>query len=245
MAIIEVCANSLASALAAQKGGASRIELCENLIAGGTTPGYGTLKLVRERLDIQIHVLIRPRQGDFHYTDDEFEVMLQDVKLCKQLGIDGIVVGCLKPDGSFDLEKMAILKETAWPMSANCHRAFDMCCNPFHALDELINLGYDRILTAGQQNSVPEGIGLIKELVNYANGRIVIMPGSGIREYNILQIMAQTGAIEFHLTGHKTVESKMKYRQESIFMGGIPEVPEYSVLETDAEVIRRIVDLVS
>lgn len=245
MYLIEVCANSPASALAAQQGGAHRIELCENLFIGGTTPSYGALKLTREKLSIRMHVLIRPRGGDFCYTDPEFDTLCEDIRICKELGIDGVVVGFLKPDGTFDLEKMAKVRDLAYPMSLTCHRAFDMCRDPFQALEDLIGLGYNRILTAGQKNSAPEGAELIAQLIQQAAGRIILMPGAGIRETNIVDLMKQTGATEFHVTGQKPIESPMIFRQVGVYMGGSPVVPEFSHNQTDAERIKTMVQLLN
>lgn len=239
--LIEICAAHLQSALAAQEGGAKRVELCDNLYEGGTTPSYAAIKIAREKLEIGLNVMIRPRGSDFCYSDLEFELMQEDIRICKQLAADGVVFGILLPDGNIDIAKTNRLIELARPMTVTFHRAFDMTPDPFKALEEIIELGIDRILTAGQKNTVPEGIELISELVKQAGDRIIIMPGSGINEQNIKQIRDKSGAREFHLTGRKPVESRMTYRKEGIFMGGLPGIPEFEINLTDEMRIREIV----
>ncbi|MBN2172677.1 MAG: copper homeostasis protein CutC [Bacteroidales bacterium] len=239
--LIEVCAAHVQSALEAQKGGAKRVELCDNLYEGGTTPSYAAIRLAREKLNIGLNIMIRPRGGDFCYSDLEFEIIKEDIAVCKKLGADGVVFGILLPDGNIDLDRTKTLVDMANPLNITFHRAFDMTPDPFRALEEIIGLGIHRILTAGQQNTVPEGIDLIKKLVENAKGRIIIMPGSGINEANIRQIRDSTGATEFHLTGRNPVESKMKFRKAGIFMGGFSQIPEYEISITDHQRIREIV----
>jgi len=241
--LIEVCAINIQSAIAAQKGGAKRIELCDNLFEGGTTPSPGTLQIVRELLDIEINVMIRPRGSDFCYSDLEFEIMKRDIEFCKTLGVDGVVFGILLPDGNIDIKRIKQLVEISRPMSVTFHRAFDMTPNPFRSLEEIIELGIDRILTAGQKNKAIEGKEIIEKLISKADERIIIMPGSGINEDNILELKKETGAREFHLTGHKKTDSKMIYRKKEIYMGGIPQVHEYEIRVTDEKCIRKIIEL--
>jgi len=243
--LIEVCATSLQSALNAQKGGAKRVELCDNLYEGGTTPGPGTLHLARKKLHIKLHVLIRPRGGDFLYSDLEFEIIKQDIEFCKEIGCDGVVIGFLNADGTIDIEKTVEAIKLARPMSVTFHRAFDMTRDPLESLDQLMLLGADRLLTSGQKNKAPDGKELIGELVKKAGEKIIIMPGSGINEENILMMHEFTGAKEFHLTGQIQVESKMKYRKESIFLGGLKEIPEYSIAETEVDRIRRVTNIIN
>jgi copper homeostasis protein len=243
--LIEVCASQVQSALAAQEGGAKRVELCDNLFEGGTTPSYAAIKLSRAKLKIGLNVMIRPRGSDFCYSNLEFEIMKEDIQVCKKLGADGVVFGILLPDGNVDVARTKHLVDLARPLSITFHRAFDMTPEPFKALDEIIDLGIDRILTAGQKNTAPEGVELIGQLVKKAGNRIIIMPGSGINEQNIKEIRDRTGAKEFHLTGRKWIESKMKYRKEGIFMGGLSQIPEYQVSFTDAERIRKVVNQVN
>jgi copper homeostasis protein len=243
--LIEVCAAQVQSALAAQEGGAKRVELCDNLYEGGTTPSFAAIKIARAKLNIGLNVMIRPRGSDFCYSDLEFEIMKEDIRVCKNLEVDGVVFGILLPDGNVDVVRTKLLVELAKPMSVTFHRAFDVSSDPLKALEELIHLGVDRILTAGQKNTVPEGIDLINQLVKKAADRIIIMPGSGINEKNIIEIRDKTGAKEFHLTGRKWVESKMKFRKEEIFMGGLSQIPEYQLSFTDAERIRKVVNRIN
>jgi copper homeostasis protein len=243
--LIEVCAAHFQSALAAQIGGAKRVELCDNLFEGGTTPSLGLIRYAKNHLSISLMVMIRPRGSDFCYSEEEFEIMNEDIRICKELGIFGVVFGILLPDGNVDVERTRQLVELAKPMNITFHRAFDMTRDPFRSLEEIIDLKIDRILTAGQKNKVPEGINLIKQLIKKAGNRIVIMPGSGITEQNIREIRDETEAREFHLTGRNFAESQMKFRKEGIYMGGISGIPEYSISLTDASTIQRIVSLIN
>ncbi len=240
--LIEACTTSVTSAIEAQKGGAKRVELCDNLYEGGTTPGYGTIKTARELLTIKLNVMIRPRGQDFCYSDIEYQIMKEDIEVCKSLGADGIVLGILKPDGNIDVERTAKLIELARPMSVTFHRAFDMTPDPFKALEDIILTGADRILTSGQTDKAVDGAELIKKLVEKAGNRIIIMPGSGINEDNILEFQQKTGAKEFHLTGFKFVDSRMKFRKNGIYMGSLPQIPEYEMRITDTRKIKMAVD---
>jgi len=243
--LIEVCCAHLQSGIEAQEGGALRIELCDNLYEGGTTPSYATIKKAKEKLNIDINVMIRPRGSDFCYSDDEFEIMKEDIRICKKLGVYGVAFGILLNDGNVDVARSRQLVQIAKPLSITFHRAFDMSPDPFKAIEKIIGLGINRILTAGHKNTVPEGLNLIAQLITKAAGRIIIMPGSGINEENIQEIRDKSGAVEFHLTGKKTVESKMQFRKQGIYMGGLKEIPEYSINFTDAERIRKIVNLLN
>jgi len=241
--LIEVCANSIASAMAAQAGGAHRVELCDNIPEGGTTPSYGCLAEARRLLYIRLHVIIRPRGGDFCYTGDEFRTMKKDIGMAKDLGADGVVFGLLNPDGTVDTRRSGELLNLARPLSATFHRAFDMTRDPFEALDAILAMGFDRLLTSGQKQKAPEGVELIGELVKRASGRIIIMPGSGIDESNIQCIRDQTGAGEFHVSARKQIESPMTFRKENLSMGGLSSAHEFSHLVTDAERVRKLVEL--
>ena len=190
---IEVCATSLDSAIAAEQGGAKRIELCDNLIEGGTTPSAGSIITARRNLKIEIYVLIRPRGGDFLYNDIEFELMKEDVIMAKKLKADGVVIGILNKDGFVDMKRTKELIKLARPMGVTFHRAFDMCADPFKTLEQLIELNVDRILTSGQKNTAIQGTELINELIKRADGRIEIMPGSGINFDNFSEIVNKTG----------------------------------------------------
>lgn len=237
--IIEVCVDSVESAIAAQDGGADRVELCDNLIEGGTTPSDGAIAVARERLSIKLHVIIRPRGGDFCYSDLEFEIMKRDILRCKALGVDGVVIGLLTPDGDIDVARSRELVELARPLQVTFHRAFDMARNPYQALEDVIATGADRLLTSGQEPSVIEGLDLITELVQRAGDLIVIMPGCGT-ERNMNKAVTLSGAQEFHVTGFGTVESPMRYRNPRIYMGGALYPPEYARQVTDASKIRAL-----
>lgn len=241
--MIEVCANGLQSALNAQKAGAGRVELCDNLFEGGTTPSPATIRLARRYLDIGLNVLIRPRGSDFLYDELEMELIREDILFCKDAGCDGVVVGFLQTDGTIDEATTKEIVELARPMEVTFHRAFDMSRDPFKALEAVIRTGADRILTSGQKNLAPDGRELISELVKLAGNRIIIMPGAGIDETNIERMIRDTGATEFHLTGMGMLESKMDFRREEVFMGGLPQIPEFEIAATDVEKIRGVVDL--
>lgn len=242
---IEICAANVQSAIAAQEGGANRIELCDNLFEGGTTPSFATIKTAVEKLDIDIMVMIRPRGSDFCYSELEFEIMKKDIDRCKNLNVSGVVFGILQPDGQVDLERTRELVEYSWPLQVTFHRAFDMTPDPYEALEVIIEAGASRILTSGHRNTAPEGLDLIQELVKKASDRILIMPGSGINEENIKMIRDTSNTNEFHLTARVPHESKMTFRKEQIFMGGLPQIPEYKIFISSSERIRNIVSLVN
>ena len=209
--VLEIATSDFETTKSAVKGGADRIELCANLNEGGTTPCYGTIYQCRERFDVLLYPIIRPRGGDFLYTDDEYEIMLHDVKLCKQLGCDGIVIGLLNKDGAIDKKRTAALIEIAYPMGVTFHRAFDRCRNPLEAMEQLIEIGCERILTSGQQPTVNEGMELITELNKIADHRIIIMPGSGVRLGNIKLLAEKTGCKEFHSSLRSRTKTKMEF----------------------------------
>lgn len=240
MPVIEVCVNSVESAVQSQEGGADRVELCDNLFEGGTTPSAGSIALARERLRIKLHVIIRPRGGDFLYSDLEFAIMQRDIETAKALGADGVVIGLLTADGEIDAARTHRLTELARPMSVTFHRAFDVARSPREALETLIDLGIDRILTSGQEESVLEGAELIAQLVTQAGDRIIIMPGGGFSERNVARIVAQTGVKEIHVTGFADVESQMRYRNPRVFMGGTLRPPEYQRAVTQARIIQDL-----
>lgn len=237
---LEVCIDSFDSAVNSQTAGADRVELCDNLYEGGTTPSMGVINLVRENLSIKLHVIIRPRGGDFLYSGAEFDIMKADILKAKEAGVDGVVIGLLLPDGQVDTKRTRELVELARPMSVTFHRAFDMTPEPFIALDEIIAAGADRLLTSGQKNMVPDGVKLVKDLIDHADGRIIIMPGAGIDEDNIAEVAEKTGATDLHVTGTEIVESRMTFRKEGIYMGGLPEIPEFTRLVANVEKLRRI-----
>ena len=239
--ILEVCCGSLASGIAAQECGADRIELCDNLYEGGTTPSFGTLELSREKLSIDINVLIRPRGSDFVYSEEEMEIIKRDIVKCKKLGINGVVIGFLTPAGDIDVQRTREIIELARPMSVTFHRAFDMCRDPYTALEQLIDLGVDRILTSGQKNMAPDGSVLIADLVNKAGDRITIMPGAGLEPENIAEFHAKVKAKEYHSTLWDKVESAMEFRQEGLYMGGLPRIPEFHWMRANPEKIRAFI----
>jgi len=242
---LEICVDSVESAINAQIAGADRVELCDNLIEGGTTPGFGTITSARNNLDIGLQVIIRPRGGDFLYTDLEYDIMRRDIEICGEMGVNGVVIGILYADGNIDIERTARLIELARPMSVTFHRAFDMCSDPFKGLEDIIATGADRLLTSGQKEKVPEGSDLIQKLVAQAKNEIIIMPGSGIDESNIALIAGITRAKEFHLTGRKIIDSEMIFRMQGVTMGGSEEVSEFTRKVADPERIKAIINILS
>lgn len=237
----EICANSVESCLAAEEGGAQRVELCAGMLEGGTTPSYGEIKAAREQIDIRLHVIIRPRGGDFLYTPLEIGIMENDIRIAKELGADGVVFGCLTPDGDLDIPQMTRLVNASQGMSITCHRAFDYTRNPEQSLEELVDLGVSRILTSGQQPKAIQGAPLLAKLVQIAKGRIVIMPGSGVNENNIAELARITGATEFHFSARGSKSSGMRHRNPALSMGGNDLVDEYSHPVTTVEQVRRTI----
>jgi copper homeostasis protein len=223
----EICANSAESCLAAQEGGAWRVELCAGISEGGTTPSYGEITTARELISIKLHVIIRPRGGDFLYTFAEMKSMERDILVARDAGADGVVFGCLTADGNIDAKATNRLLQAATGLSVTFHRAFDKCIQPREALEQLVELGCNRILTSGQKSTAEAGIPLLKELVEQAGDRIIIMPGCGISEENIARIATQTGAKEFHFSARENKESGMTYRDFEVSMGGTVTIDEY------------------
>ena len=214
--VLEIAAFSIEAALNALAAGADRIEFCENPMEGGTTPSYGSLLLLSQLTKQPVFPIIRPRGGDFLYTDREFQVMQNDLMACKQLGFKGAVIGLLKSDGSIDTKRTAALVQAAGNMEISFHRAFDRCKDPFVALEQLIDLGCKRILTSGQVPNVGNAIPMIQSLIEKANDRIVILPGSGVRADNIAKIVTATGAKEMHSSARKAMASKMEFNQPTM-----------------------------
>jgi copper homeostasis protein len=241
--ILEACVDSIEGALAAEAGGADRIELCAALSEGGLTPSAGTIAVARQRVAIAAHLMIRPRGGDFLYTDVEFASMQRDVEMAKRLGAAGIVLGLLLPDGSIDLARTRQLTEQARPLSVTFHRAFDMTNDPEKALTDLIALGIDRVLTSGHAPTAAEGIDLLTKLVKQAGDKLAVMPGGGIDETSLAKILKTTGASEIHVTGTREVDSGMTFRKPRLYMGREPGASEFSTTVTDADRIRTMVDL--
>jgi copper homeostasis protein len=239
---IEICVDSVEGAIAAERGGANRVELCDNLLEGGTTPSAGCIKLARTQLRIGLQVIVRPRGGDFLYTLTEFEVMAEDVRTAKNLGANGVVIGCLTAAGDIDLERTRALIDLARPLNVTFHRAFDMCRDPKRALEDLIGLGVDRVLTSGQEATCLEGQDLIAELHRQAAGRIIILPGGGLTPRNIKRVVDATGVTEVHLSARATVQSAMLFRNHRCFMGGALRPPEFNWKATDETSVRAVVD---
>lgn len=236
--ILEACVDSVESALAAARGGASRLELCGSLVIGGTTPNPWLFQEIRKHTDIRIHVLIRPRFGDFCYTEEEFILIREAVREYKKLGAEGVVIGCLNPDGTMNMEQMKILMEEAEGMSVTLHRAFDVCADPYETMEQAISLGIDTILTSGQKNVCTFGTELLKDLVEKSAGRIRVQVGSGVNAEVIREVYPKTGATAFHMSGKKTLDSEMKYRKEGVNMG-LPSLSEFEVWRTDENAIRE------
>jgi len=242
---IEACVNSVESAIEAEIGGAYRVELCDNLHDGGTTPSVGAIDAARTRLGIELNVMIRPRGGDFLYSELELEIMKADVVAARAAGANGVVFGMLSPDGAVNVEQTRQLVDLAGPLSTTFHRAFDMCADPFAALEVLISLGIDRVLTSGQRASAAEGAALIAELVDSARGRIIVMPGVGIDAANIADLIRLTGAREYHVLAEHPVDSEMDFQNPHVFMGSGAAQPEFERPVTDSEAIRAIVEAAS
>jgi len=213
---LEVIAFNIESCILAEANGVSRIELCDNQADGGTTPSYGFIKAAREILSIELYPIIRPRGGDFLYSDAEFNIIKSDVLLCKELGCDGVVIGLLNANGTVDKERTKILTSLAYPMGVTFHRAFDRTSDMFEALEDIIDCGCERILTSGQKPAAFEGKENIKALIEKADKRIIIMPGSGINSKNIVEIAQHTGATEFHSSARNFIESKMQFSQPTM-----------------------------
>ncbi len=213
---LEVIGFNIESCIIAQQCGAHRIELCDNPGDGGTTPSYGFIKAARQFLHIDLYPIIRPRGGDFLYSDAEFNIMRTDIKICKESGCDGIVIGLLNADGTVDKKRCSILVQQAYPMGVTFHRAFDRTPDAYKALDDIIDIGCERILTSGQMPNALDGSELISKLIERSDERIIIMPGSGIRSDNIIEIAKRTKAVEFHTSARISVESKMKYSNENM-----------------------------
>lgn len=244
---LEICANSVLSCVEAQKGGAYRVELCAGIPEGGTTPSYGDIAMARELLNkTKLNVIIRPRGGDFLYSELEHQIMLKDIEICRNLGVDGVVIGCLTAEGDVDIPRCKELVDAAGEMNVTFHRAFDMCHNPFQALEDIISLGCKIILTSGQQPKAEQGIELIAKLVQKAGDRIVIMPGSGINAQNIAKIARETGAAQLHLSARQSIESQMIYRNPNLKMGGTNVViNEYEQNITSAEKVKNTLNILN
>lgn len=238
---VEICTNSAESCLQAQLGGAYRVELCAGIPEGGTTPSCGEIAVARDLIQIKLHVIIRPRGGDFLYSETEQQAMFKDIETARSLGADGIVIGCLTRHGDVDMELCKRLIEKAGSLNVTFHRAFDRCRNPFENLEKIITLGCQRLLTSGQQANAEAGIPLLKQLVKQAGERIIIMPGCGVNENNISKIATETGATEFHFSARHTLSSGMLYKNSGISMGGSICINEDEITRTSAERVKQTI----
>jgi copper homeostasis protein len=236
--VLEICAFNLPAALVAQGAGADRIELCAGPEEGGVTQSAGLIRMAREKLQIPVYPIIRPREGDFLYSAEEFTVMMRDVEFCRGLGCDGVVIGMLLADGRVDQVRCGRLVEAAYPMGVTFHRAFDRAVDPFEALETIIGIGCERILTSGQRPVAMEGAALLRELVREADERIVIMPGSGVRASNIAELAEKTGAVEFHTTARIAVPGGMEFVNAAMR-------EDLSMVMPSEEEIRRIREIIS
>lgn len=239
----EVVVYNIESALKAQEGGADRIELCDNPAEGGTTPSPGVVEVVRQNVSMDVYVMIRPRGGDFCYSRYEFHAMKRDIFQFQKLGVDGFVFGILKPDGTLDKERCKELIDKARPLKCTCHRAFDMTRDPFEALDDCIEVGFERILTAGQRPKAPEGADLIRQLVESAGDRIKIMPGSGVNEDTVKALVSKTGAKEIHFSATADRQSPMVFRNEAIAAMGEQGSSEFVLRTVDPLRVRKMREL--
>lgn len=242
----EICTNSVESCIAAQQGGANRVELCAGIPEGGTTPSYGEIATAREVLThTKLHVIIRPRGGDFLYSPIEIKTMLKDIEIARQLGADGVVFGCLTADGEVDMTVMQELMAASRGLSVTFHRAFDVCRDARKALEQIIDLGCNRILTSGQQANAEAGIPLLKELQQQAAGRIILLAGCGVNEGNIRRIAEETGIEEFHFSARESIKSGMEYKNEAVSMGGTVHINEYERNVTTAERVKKTIHAMS
>lgn len=238
--VLEACVDSVKSAIEAEKGGAQRVELCSNLIIGGTSPGAALFRQVRKNTNLRIRVLLRPRFGDFRYDEYEYEMMKEEVAMYRDLGADAIVTGILKSNGDLDVERMKELIEIAGDTPIALHRAFDVCRDPKTALEQAVELGIITILTSGQKNAAWDGRDLLKELVEQSAGRIEILAGAGISPATIEKLVPYTGVTSYHMSGKITLDSAMKFRRDGVSMG-FPGFSEYEIWQTDQKNIRGAV----
>lgn len=242
--LVEACVESAEAAVGAAEAGIGRVELCENLVEGGTTPSAGTIRLTVERLPIPVFVMIRPRGGDFVYTDLEFEIMRRDIAVARDLGAAGLVLGLLEPDGTIDRGRTARLIDAAGPLPVTFHRAFDVTRDPLEALDALIELGVARLLTSGQRPRAVEALPLLRTLVRHAAERLVVMAGGGIDADNAAEIARLTGARELHAWAPARFESPMQFRNPAVVMGRSYEPEDYARFTADRSKLGRIVEAV-
>ena len=238
--VLEACVDSTESAVIATLAGANRLELCSNLMIGGTTPSIALYKQVRKKCNNRIHVLIRPRFGDFCYTEDELEIMCEEIRTFKKMGADGVVIGALAPDGNIDWDAMQRMIAVADGMWITLHRAFDMCRDPYMELEQCIGHGISCILTSGQENRCLDGLDCLKKLVVMAGDRIQILVGSGVDAGVIERVYKETGAKAYHMSGKEVLDSKMMYRKDNVYMG-LDGLSEYTIWRTKKENIESAI----
>lgn len=237
-AILEVCAFNIQSCLIAQRAGAARVELCDNPIEGGTTPSWGTIKQVREKIDILLYPIIRPRSGNYFYNDDEFEIIRQDIVTCKDLGCNGISVGVSTIDAVVDTERMKRVVEWAFPMGVTCNRVIDSSPDVFKALDAIIDCGCERVLTSGGKSAAPDAGDVLAKMVQQASGRIIIMPGAGVKSSNVARLRNECGATEFHASARRVAPNPITYINE--------QVSDYGhVYIADEEEVKKLVTVLA
>ena len=236
----EIVVYNIGSALGAEAGGADRIELCDNPGEGGTTPSAGVVEVVRQHVNLDVFAMLRPRGGDFCYSSYEFHAMKRDLFQFQRLSIDGVVFGILLPDGTIDKKRCGELIAKARPLKVTCHRAFDMTRDPHQALEDCIEVGFDRILTSGQKPQALDGVDLIRDLIKQAAGRISIMPGSGVNENTVAEIVSKSGAQEVHFSAMGNEASKMIFKNPAISGMGSDEGSEYLIRTVDPERVKNI-----
>ena len=237
---LEICCYSAESAIKAALAGADRIELCDNFSEGGTTPSYATVQYTRKHISIPLNIIIRPRGGDFLYSESEFEIMKQDALHLKKLGINGIVFGILTTEGKIDIKRTTEIVQLVSPLECTFHRAFDMCENQYLALEQLKNIGINRVLTSGGQNTAFQGIETLARLVEIAKNDISVMPGSGINENNIQEILDRTNASDYHTSAKEFLTSCMNYSNPNISMGKTKIIDEYKTISVNS---RQIINM--
>lgn len=238
--LLEVCCYSVESALKAAQFGADRIELCDNFSEGGTTPSYGGISYAIDHLEIPINVMVRPRGGDFLYSEADFEIMKNEVRQIKKTGAKGVVLGFLEANGDIDIDRTHQMVDLAFPLEVTFHRAFDMCREPEKGLEQLIEAGVSRLLSSGTRVNVYEGKELLAKLVEQAGDRIVVMPGCGLNPENVEEVLLDTGAREFHTASKTFLPSKMEYFNPHVSMGGVASVDEYQTISVDEAKIRAM-----
>ena len=223
--LLEVCAFNIQACQIAHEAGAGRVELCDNPIEGGTTPSYGVIKKVKEKVPITLYPIIRPRAGNYLYNDEEWEIMQEDIKMCRELGCEGISIGVQTINGNINIDRLKKIVELAGPMGVTCNRVFDNAPDPFVALEEIIEAGCERILTSGQRSSAPEGAELIAELIKQADGRIIIMPGAGVKSQNLKALLKTTGASEVHTSARIKANNPVEFINDEVSDYGSLYIP--------------------